>query len=109
MNNVKAFLMVFAVVFLFGNWSWAAAPKNGLVAEYLFEGNAKDTSPSSAVINLKTSKFRMLRWKWGIFLHYIFHDSWPIGKQDLHPLKQHLEGLWGTCHYPQPDGFIPCR
>ncbi len=44
MNNVKAFLMVFAVVFLFGNWSWAAAPKNGLVAEYLFEGNAKDTS-----------------------------------------------------------------
>jgi PKD repeat protein len=44
MNKFKVSLMFFLIIILFGNWSWAAVPRNGLVAEYLFEGNSTDTS-----------------------------------------------------------------
>ncbi|MFH0731272.1 MAG: LamG domain-containing protein [Pseudomonadota bacterium] len=44
MNKVVVMLIVSAFAILIANQVWAAAPRNGLVAEYLFDGSANDTS-----------------------------------------------------------------
>ena len=45
MKKVIMFTISLVVVFLlYGGPSWATAPRNGLVAEYLFDGNANDSS-----------------------------------------------------------------